>query len=78
MTCPRTNIFADKIVCVTLSDPFFFQVEHVEPVIHYSVTGNELLKIIFHVLPDLEGTSLKNPHTMNSNCFGVRPGAAAS
>ena len=36
------------------SDPFFFQVVHVEPVMHHSVTRNELLNIIFHILLELQ------------------------
>jgi hypothetical protein len=36
------------------SDSFFFQVVHVEPVMHHSVTRNELLNIIFHVLLELQ------------------------
>src|SRR6266496_1221807 len=33
-----------------LSEPFFFDVVHVEPVVHHPVTRNELLDVIFHVL----------------------------
>src|SRR5256886_8023235 len=37
------------------SDPFFFQVVHVEPVMHHPVTRNELLNIILHVLLEFQG-----------------------
>ncbi len=37
------------------SDPFFFQVVHVEPVMHHSVTRNEFLNIILHVLLEFQG-----------------------
>src|SRR6188472_935056 len=37
--CPGTPV----------SDPFFFQVVDVEPVMHHPVTRNELLNIILHV-----------------------------
>src|SRR5438034_8017458 len=33
-----------------LSEPFFFDVVHVEPVVHHPVTRNEFLDVIFHVL----------------------------
>src|SRR6266480_7530877 len=36
------------------SDPFFFQVVHVEPVMHHPVTRNELLNIILHVLLEFQ------------------------
>ena len=52
--CPRINIIADKIVRGTRSDPLFFQVVHVEPVMHHSVTRNELLNMILHILLELQ------------------------
>jgi len=54
-TCPRILIITDQIVCGTRSDPFFFQVVHVEPVMHHPVTRNELLNIILHVLLEFQG-----------------------
>src|SRR5947208_6898260 len=37
-----------------LSEPFFFQVVHVEPVVNHPVTWNELLNVIFHVLLEFQ------------------------
>ena len=36
------------------SEPFFFQIVHVEPVMHHSVTRNELLDVVFHVLLEFQ------------------------
>ena len=57
--CPRINIIADKIVRGTRSDPLFFQVVHVEPVMHHSVTRNELLNMIPHISWNSKKRSLK-------------------
>src|SRR5882724_13072900 len=38
-----------------LSEPFFFQVVHVEPVVDHPITWNELLDVIFHVLLKFQG-----------------------
>ena len=38
----------------TFSDPLFFQVVDVEPVMHHSVTGDVLLDIILHVLLEFQ------------------------
>src|SRR6266513_6295735 len=37
-----------------LSEPFFFDVVNVEPVVHHPVTRNELLDVILHVLLKLQ------------------------
>src|SRR5947208_11021598 len=37
-----------------LSEPFFFDVVHVEPVVNHPVTWNELLDVIFHVLLEFQ------------------------
>ena len=51
----RTFAADVRFAQTSVSDPFFFQVVHVEPVMHHPVTRNELLNIILHVLLELQG-----------------------
>src|SRR5437870_13880870 len=37
------------------SEPFLFQVVHVEPVVHHPVTRKELLDVILHVFLEFQG-----------------------
>src|SRR5437773_11973190 len=55
--CSPTNTqtnFGERKASVSspaiLSEPFFFDVVYVEPVVHHPVTRNEFLDVIFHVL----------------------------
>ena len=55
-TVPLTSLASQTLTLLQqyLSDPFFLQVVHVEPVMHHAIARNELLDVILHVLLEFQ------------------------